>query len=418
MNLGLLIAGMAVGQGAIFGVQTWLLADGRFELLSWFGTHYSFAIFGIILTDGGTSTILARDMARLSGSQDSSDEFWRSFGEIVVFRLSVVVLLGLAAVVYIVTVATDGFSRSYLLCILPGLLFWAGNATGLLDGLKLSGIGGMTGSLAYVASAGALVLAPNASPEMAGLILGGAFSGGYFLTVLAQWTILSRLGWAPRIRKATAAGLIPAFKNGAAMLFQLVPGQIGWRVQLTLSAVYLGPETTAVLTYVKQIVNAVTMIVMTVVRVDFPGLVQKVSQTEEPSFRTIAEAQKTTLCCAVAFTVGAILVSSLSYIVPQSRFAAAAHALLMFSPTILTTAFSAMMAQGMIALGAYTAVARITAIGAAAGIAASCLLIGPLGLYAILVGELVSHGLGFVLMHIDISRFSRLAGSRFERAAM
>jgi len=418
MNLGLLIAAMALGQGAIFGVQTWLLANGRFELLSWFGTHYSFAIFGIILTDGGTSTILARDLARLSSSQDSSDEFWRSFCAIVVFRLSVVVLLGLAAVVYIVSVAADGFSRSYLLCILPGLLFWAGNPTGLLDGLRLSGIGGMTGSLAYVASAVALALVPNASPEMAGLILGAAFSGGYFLAVLTQWTILSRLGWAPRIKKATAAGLIPAFKNGAAMSFQLVPGQIGWRVQLALSAVYLGPETTAVLTYVKQIVNAVTMVIMTVVRVDFPGLVQKVSRTAEPTFRTIAEAQKTTLFCAVAFTIGAILVSSLSFIVPQSRFAAAAHALLMFSPTILTTAFSAMMAQGMIALGTFAAVARITAIGAAAGIAASCLLVGPLGLYAILAGELVSHSLGFALMHIDISRFSRLRGSRLERVAM
>ncbi|WP_453951707.1 hypothetical protein [Bradyrhizobium sp. USDA 377] len=414
-NLGLLIVGMAAGQGAIFAVQTWLLANGRFELLSWFGTHYSFAIFGIILTDGGTSTILARDMARLSSSQESSDEFWRSFCEIVVFRLSVVMLLGLVAAAYIVTVATDGFSRSYLLCILPGLLLWAGNATGLLDGLKLSGISGVTGSCAYVASAVALALAPNASPETAGLILGGAFSGGYVLTVLAQWMILSRFGWTPRIKQVTSAGLILTFKNGAAMSFQLVPGQIGWRAQLALSAVYLGSETTAVLTYVKQIVNAVTMIVMMVVRVDFPGLVQKVSRTTEPSFRTIAEAQKTTLACAVAFTVGAILVSSLSYIVPQSRFAAAAHALLMFSPTILTTAFSAMMAQGMVALGAYAAVARITTIGAAAGIAASCLLVGPLGLYAILLGELVSHGLGFVLMHIDISRFSRLAGSRFER---
>ncbi|RXT36455.1 lipid II flippase MurJ [Bradyrhizobium betae] len=417
MNLGLLIAAMAVGQGAIFAVQTWLLANGRFELLSWFGTHYSFAIFGIILTDGGTSTILARDVARLSGSQDSSDEFWQSFCEIVVFRLSVVMLLGCAAAVYVATLTADGFSRSYLLCILPGLLVWTGNATGLLDGLKLSGIGGMTGSLAYVASAVALALAPNASPEMAGMILGGAFSGGYVLAVLAQWTILSRLGWTPRIRKTTAAGLVLAFKNGAAMMFQLVPGQIGWRVQLTLSAVYLGPEATAVLTYVKQIVNAVTMIVMTVVRVDFPGLVQKVSRTAEHSFRTIAEAQKTTLFCAIAFTVGAITVSLLSYIVPQSRFAAAAHALLMFSPTILTTAISAMMAQGMIALGAYAAVARITAIGAAAGIAASYLLIVPLGLYAILAGELVSHILGFALMHIDISRFGRLRGSRLERAA-
>lgn len=408
---------MGIGQGAIFAVQTWLLANGQFELLSRFGTHYSFAIFGIILTDGGTSTILARDVAGLADSRESPDEFWRSFFEIVVFRLSVVTLLGLAAAIYIATVASDGFSRSYLLGILPGLLLWAGNATGLLDGLRLSGIGGLTGSLAYVASASALALAPSASPEMAGLILGSAFSGGYFLAILTQWTILSCFGWTPRIRKVTAAGLMLAFKNGAAMLFQLVPGQIGWRVQLTLSAVYLGPETTAVLTYVKQIVNAVTMIVLTVVRVDFPGLVQKISRTTEPSFRTIAQAQKTTLLCAVAFTVGAILVSSLSYIVPQSRFAAAAHALLMFSPTILSTAFSAVMAQGMIALGAYMAVARITAIGAAAGIAASCLLIGPLGLYAILAGELVSHVLGFVLMHIDISRFSRSAGSRFERAA-
>jgi hypothetical protein len=62
----------------------------------------------------------------------------------------------------------------------------------------------------------------------------------------------------------------------------------------------------------------------------------------------------------------------------------------------------------MIALGAYTAVARITAIGAAAGIA-------PLGLYAVPPGELVSHGPGFVLMHIDIAHFG---GSQFERAAM
>jgi len=47
-------------------------------------------------------------------------------------------------------------------------------------------------------------------------------------------------------------------------------------------------------------------------------------------------------------------------------------------------------AQGMIALGAYAAVVRITAIGAAAGIAASCLLIVPLSLDAIPPGELVS----------------------------
>jgi O-antigen/teichoic acid export membrane protein len=418
INLGLLITGLAVGQGTIFAVQTWLLASGQFELLSRFGTHYSFAILGILLTDGGTSTILARDVVRLSSDQGEIDEFWRTFSETVAFRLSIAALMGIAAVLYAATIAPAGFSRSYLLSALPGLLFWAGNATGLLDGLKLSGISGMTGSLAYVASAIALTLVPHTSPEMAGLILGGAFSSGYLLTALVQWAVLRRYGWAPQIKKPTAAGLVMAFKNGTAMSLQLLPGQISLRVQLTLSANYLGPEITAVFTYVKQIVNALAMIVFVVVRVDFPGLVQKISRTKTPSFRTIVEAQKTTLSCAIALTAGAIVVCLFSFFLPQTRLSGAAHALLSFSPTILTTSFSVMMMQGMIALGAYASVARITAIGAAVGIAASYFLVTTLGLYSILAGELLSHLSGFVLMYHDISRSNCPSEASTERANM
>jgi O-antigen/teichoic acid export membrane protein len=415
VNLGLLITGLAVGQGTILAVQTWLLAKGQLELLSWFGTHYSFAIFGIILTDGGTSTILAREMARLSSGQGATEEFWRIFCETVAFRLLMAALLGIAAAVYAVTAASDGFSRSYLLCALPGLLFWAGNAVGLLDGLKLSGISGITGSFAYAASAIALALAPYASPERAGLILGSAFSAGYLLTVLAQWAVLRRDGWQPRIKKMTAAGLVLTFKNGSAMLFQLLPGQIVSRVQLALSATFLGPETTALFTYIKQIVNALTMIVAVVLRVDFPGLVQRVSRAEKQSFRTIVEAQKMTLYCAVAFTAGAIIVSSSSFMMPQNRFSAVAHTLLTFSPTVLTTSVSLMLMQAMVALGAYAAVARITAIGAAVGIAVSCLLVTTGGLYALVAGELVTHLLGFALMYNDLSRSSHVPQSNPER---
>jgi hypothetical protein len=414
INIGLLIAGLGLGQGSIFAVQTWLVARGQFELLSWFGTHYSFAILGIILTDGGASTILARDMARLSSGQGATEEFWRIFCETVAFRLVIAALMGIAAAVYAVTIASDGFSRSYLLCALPGLLFWAGNAVGLLDGLKLSGISGITGSLAYAASAIALALVPNASPGMAGSILGSAFSGGYFLTVLAQWAVLRRYGWQPQIKKLTAAGLVLAFKNGSAMLFQLLPGQIIFRVQLMLSSIYLGPETTAVLAYVKQMVTALTMIIAVILRVDFPGLVQKISRTKEQSFRSILEAQKTTLYCAVAFTAGAIIVSSLSFMMPQNRFSAAAGTLLMFSPTILTTSVSLMMMQAMVALGAYASVAIISAISAAIGIAVTCLLVRTVDLYALLAGELVIHLVGFVLMYHEISRLSCLSESNSE----
>lgn len=404
INIGLLIAGLGVGQGAIFAVQTWLVARGKFELLSWFGTHYSYAILGIILTDSGASTILAREMARLSAGNGTADEFWRIFCETAAFRLLMAAVLGVVAAVYAMTAASDGFSRSYLLCALPGLLFWAGNAGGLLDGLKLTGISGIIGSLAYAASALGLALASSASPEMAGSILGSAFSGGYLLTVLAQWTVLRRYGWEPRIEKVTAAGLLLAFKNGGAMLFQLLPGQIILRAQLTLSAVYLGPETTAVFTYVRQIVTALNMVLGIVLRVDFPGLVQKVTRTKRQSLRGILEAQKTTLYCAVAFTAGAIIVSSLSFMMPQSRFSAAAKTLLTFSPTIFTSSFSLMMIQAMVALGAYAAVARISTISAAVGIAVSCLLVTTVDLYALVAGELVTHLIVFVLMYNDMLR--------------
>jgi O-antigen/teichoic acid export membrane protein len=404
VNVGLLVTGLAIGQGAIFAVQTWLLASGQSELLSLFATHYSFALFGILLTDGSTSSIVARDMVRLLSDHGSSEQFWRRFCEIVVFRLSIAALLGVAAILYTLTIAPAGFSRSYLLAAMPGLLFWAGNATGILDGMKLSGISGMTGAIAYAASAIALTLVPNGSPEQTGLILGGAFSGGYLLGVLVQWAVLKRYGWVPRMRKPTAEGLVRTFKDGTAMVFQLMPGQISLRVLLMLSAIYLGAEPTALFAYIKQVVAALTMMVYVVIRVDFPGLVQAVSRPGKQNFRTIIENQKTTLFCAVVLTAGAVIVCLLASQLPHTRLSGAAHAFLWFSPTIFTTSFSVMMVQAMIALGAFSAVARITAISAGVWIASTYLLITDLGLYALLVGELLSHFVGFALMYHTISR--------------
>src|SRR5262245_9932397 len=90
-NLGLLTAGLGLGQGAIFVVQTLLVAAGDYQLLAAFGTHYSFAMLGTLLVDGGSSTILARETARLSAEQGARDEIWRTFCETVVLRLLIAV---------------------------------------------------------------------------------------------------------------------------------------------------------------------------------------------------------------------------------------------------------------------------------------------------------------------------------------
>jgi O-antigen/teichoic acid export membrane protein len=395
----LLIAGLGLGQGTIFLVQTLLVAAGEYELLAAFGAHYSFAILGILLVDAGASTILARTVAHLSGGQTSRDDAWRTFCEMSAIRLLIASLIGIAAAVYALGFASDGFSRWYVILAIPGLLFWTINAVGILDGLRLSGVSGITGSAAHVVTAIGLVLAWHRSIEVAGAILGGAFSLGYLLTLSAQWIALVREGWVPHLHKVTRAGLVRSLKDGSALLFQLVPGQINMRVQLVLSAVYLDTETTALFIYAKQVVTALTQIIGFILRVEFPGLVEKVAASGKQSFGSILDAQKMALYCAVVFTLGATGVSGIAALVPDFSLHRTATIMVSFAPTTLTLSLSMMMIQALAALGAYGVIARALAIGSAVGIFVSYMLVSTLHVYAFALGEVTFHLVGMYIVY-------------------
>src|SRR5262249_19072232 len=117
--------------------------------------HYSLAMLCLVLVDGGATTSLARHVA--SRADAHRDAIWQVFWETSVWRVLYAVLVAGAAVIYAWKVAPDPFSRFYVLFALPGALVWAGNPTGLLDGLRMSGISGVTGTFAYASSAAALI---------------------------------------------------------------------------------------------------------------------------------------------------------------------------------------------------------------------------------------------------------------------
>lgn len=406
VNIGLLIAGLVLGQGTIFIVQTTLVAVGQYELLAEFGTHYSFAILGIIVVDAGASTTLARAVARLAAERRPRDEAWQIFCDTSAIRLLAALLVGAAAAVYVLEFSSDGFSRWYVSFALPGLLLWSVNGVGLLDGLRLSGISGITGTAAYIITSIGLMLATHRSHEAAGAILGGAFSIGYLVTLVAQWIALARKGWYPQLRKVTRAGLITALKDGSALLFQLVPGQINMRVQLVLSTVHLGAETTALFVYAKQIVTASTQVVAFVLRVEFPGLVEKLSGAEKQSLASTLGAQRMALYCAVMFAVGATAIAGIAAAVPGFGLHRAAAIITGFTPTILTMSLLLMMIQALAALGAYAAIARVLAIGSAAGMLASYLLVSMLDVYAFVAGEVLLDLAGLYLGYRYLRRLS------------
>lgn len=403
-NIGLLLGGFGFGQGSILVAQTWLVAVGDYHFLAAFGTHFLFAVLGTYVVDAGSITTLARHAAALPRDPASQQRLWQVFWNTAMFRSAVALILIVATVVYVFSPVSDGFSRSYALLVAPAFLFFAGNAAGLLDGLKFSGISGICGALPYAASAFALVLARHQSPGLAGAILGAAFSAGCLLSVTAHWIVLVRFGSRPRRGRATLPGFLSAAREGGAMLGVMLPGQLYGRAQVVLSTTCLGAETTALFLYVKQVVSGVTQVIQFIQRVEFPTLVKRLSIPGGNLFRTILGAQKLVVAAGAVATM-VVLAAGLAVAQwPESRFGAVAPLLGAFSSTILAMTALLIVSMSLAATDAYEGLAIDNVIFNAMGVAASFLFLNRFGVYAFLAGDLFSIACGFLLMALRLGR--------------
>jgi hypothetical protein len=403
-NMVLLLGGYALGQGAMFVAQTWLVAIGEYHFLAAFGTHFLFAVLGIFVVDAGSMTTLARHAAASPREPASRRQLWQAFWDTSLFRMLLALGLVAAAVVYALSPVAAGFSRSYALFAAPALVFFAGNATGLLDGFKFSGVSGICGAIPYATSALGLALVRHASPEAAGAILGAAFSVGCLLTVAAQWIVLTKFGWRPRLQTTTVHGLRTAARDGGAMLCILLPGQLYGRTQVVLSAAYLGPETTAFFLYAKQVVSAVLQIIGFIQRVEFPTLVTRLSVPHGNLFRTILDSQKLLVAAGIVSTVVVFAVGLIVAQLPESRFSAVAPLVSAFSPTILTMSALILMTQALAATAAYEGLALDILIFNAMGVAASYLFLSRLGVYAFVAADVFSTLCGILLLVLRLGR--------------
>ena len=194
--------------------------------------------------------------------------------------------------------------------------------------------------------------------------------------------------------------MVRSFKNGLAMLCGVLPGQLYFRFQIVLSTVYLGAEMTAMLLYAKQIVAAATQIVGFVLRVEFPGLVQRFSRPAEQKFRTILNSQKMALYLAVGATIAVLAMSVLMKFERGNNFNKVALLVSAFAPTILTLSILWVISQALAALGRYTLLSLIIVIFVMVGMAVSYLLITTYGVYAFVAGDIASHAAGAALVYL------------------
>jgi hypothetical protein len=397
VNLGMLIGGFGLGQGSIFLVQTWLVATGETEMLALFGTHFSFAILGIVAVEAGSLTILSAQIARQIHAGGEQAGVWRSYWETTIFRLTVAIVLialGLCALAFW---PLPDFSRNYLIWSLPAMLLWAFNAAGFLDGLQKSGVSGLTGSISYVASAVALFFARDLPTAEAGAWTGAAFSIGYALTIAAQFVALAASGWRLAWAAPSGVGIRQAFVEEGSMLAGLLPGQLYFRAQLAIAALFLGHNATAVLVYAKQIVGAASQIAGFARRVEFPRLVQAVAANPALGPAASMRIQRSSLAIAAAFAA-MIALASLVVVGSAKGFAVEAWGFLaLFCVTVLTESVGQALVQGLFARSRFhaAAVARIVAVALA--VVFGYVFVSTFGVRVFVLSDMLSHAVVITL---------------------
>lgn len=412
VNLGMLIGGFGIGQGSIFLAQTWLVATGKTELLALFGTHFSFAMLGIIAVEAGSLTVLSAQIARILHAGGDRRNAWRSYWETTVFRITVAAILVASGLAFSTMEALADFSRYYVLYALPALLIWAFNAAGFLDGLQKSGISGVTGSIAYFASAIALFLTAEIPQAEAGMWTGTALSIGYGLTVLVQFVALSAAGWRPSWIRPTGRGVRTAFIEEGSMLAGLLPGQLYFRAQLAIASLFLGTSATAMLVYAKQIVGAASQIAGFARRIEFPRLVRAVAAEPGSPVVTILKIQRMSFGIAGVLTI-AILGTALIVVSLFTGFTREAWTFLaVFCLTILTESVGQALVQGLFARNRYhyAAIARMTAVALA--VIFGYLTVSYLGTYVFIISDFLSHAMVISLSFWWLTKATRADADR------
>jgi O-antigen/teichoic acid export membrane protein len=403
VNAALLALSFALGQGSIFLVQTWMIDRDALALLASFATHFSFAILALMIVDMGSAVVVARRIS-LAHDHDVVMVARRCYWQACAVRLCVAALVSLAGV-GCGFLSSDAFSRGYIPAAMPALFFWACNATGVLDGLGLSGISGLTTISAYIASALALAIAgPDAAPA-AGLVLGAALSLGYAIAVAAQLATLWRLGRLPRPLAVAVADCHAFAGEGAAVLLSTLPGQLSFRFQIIVCSVALGPAATALFLYARQIAAAVSQLLEFVRRAHFPVMVRAL---EESGASIIAALQAQTLATWMAMlsSSGLLLAGALCFLLVGGAFAQPAWVVSLFSVGVLTGALSQTLAQAAQGLGRYRIVAGAALTAMLIGFVASAVLGLSLGLAGLAISEVLTHGVGALLIYRLVFRRS------------
>lgn len=385
LNVGGILTGLALGQGALFVLNTYLVSEGLLALVGQIGLSLGFLSLFLWVIDFGGVYYLTRSVVE----GDYRVKWW----QVILGRLFIGVPVSIFSAILLATVFHDSFEAQIVLtAIVIAAPIWALNILGLLEGKDLAGLGGLFNNLGTLFAAIYISYILSRGEHFEGVFIGLAFALGVVVTVVAHYTIayfklrMISLGsneWAPRM-----AFIVPFLRFGLGYSVSHLPAQAYSRIVLLLINQTLGAAVGGVYVYIKTVMNACAQVVNSIRRVEFRELVSKIGRTRVTYWNALT--QQTSSVYFSFAVVGITLVLSIQY-APDSEY----HLIIEYLPI-----FSAVFAFWVIASGGGNYLiaqnkvfyyARLNAIISAATLIIIWTLIGYYGLWMIAVAEIAMH---------------------------
>ncbi|WP_461422858.1 hypothetical protein [Ketobacter sp.] len=390
-NLVLLIISFLIGQGAMFLAQTFLLTNGDSERVASFGLNFSFLILFVQVIESGGTTILARRVIKALPNDKTLSTLSQYYTDLCVYRLILAASLLIAGLIYLVCTQTkSSFSYQFFFYSFPVLIISSFNLMGYLDGLRKSGLSGIVNGIPHLVAAIALLATYRLDSATAAIVLGCSVTLAFLTSLVLQYYFLVRETVKLKFLQPSIDGVFQASKSGLSMLLVLSPGQVFQRLQLLLCNTFLGLEVTSYFIYAKQITSGCNQMVAFSRRVEFPSLVEKIL-SERQSILTCFVLQKTSYLIAVSLFFFIFLLSGLVEYLNLESWYQNIWVVRVVCVTILTETFSGAFAQVAVAAGYFLDVGRIRVLAVIVSSFLSYFAVMHLGVYGLVVSELLIH---------------------------
>lgn len=337
INLGLLVLGFGLGQGSLFLSNTYLYWGGQFQLVAEFGAANALLTFWYFVADWGGLVYLAKESVVARKGQRSTGT---SYLALSLVRLVVALTIYLGLIIY-QSDRPSGFLQQYCTFAGLGLLAYAFNAGGLLDGQSKAGVSGLTQALPIVGVAVALPFCVKFDLMMAGKVLGIVYALGMVGAIGLQLRA-AHVDWHAAYADLTMSNLWKVGKESVPYMLTPLPGHALFRAQVLLATMYLQPQLVALFIYARQIVGIGYQGLGFYLRVDLRDFAEQLMATSPKPMRMLLTS--ITVRMGAIGTIGLMLVAAALWPFKPEI----ARSLMVYAPCILAVAIAATLQRAML----------------------------------------------------------------------